>query len=80
MSGQSLNQDGAQRDKTLLEVTMKARKPFIFTIQTGVCLAIAAALKQSNSLCRWASHCLLQRLKKLNSAKWVSLDSRKKQK
>jgi RND family efflux transporter MFP subunit len=49
MSGQSLNQIGAQRDKTLLEIIMKTRKPSIFSIQTGVCLAIAAVLLRIGS-------------------------------
>jgi hypothetical protein len=49
MSRSNSNQDGAQRDKTLLEVTMKTRKPFIFCIRTGVCLAIAAVLLRVGS-------------------------------
>ena len=36
MSGSNSNQDGAQRDRMLLEITMKKRKPFLFLIQTGV--------------------------------------------
>ena len=38
-----------QRDKTVLEVTMKTRKPFMFWIRTGVCLAIATVLLRVGS-------------------------------
>ena len=49
MSRSNSNQDGAQRDRMLLEITMKKRKPFLFLIQTGVCLAIAAVVLRVGS-------------------------------
>ena len=49
MSRSNSNQDGAQRDKMLLEITMKKRKPFLFLIGTGICLAIAAVVLRVGS-------------------------------